>query len=144
MSKFNLVITGHGHFATGLKSAVTLLAGEQDNISYVDFSEEMDDKELHNQLLGTIKKDSPTVIFTDLIGGSPYKEAAKIAYENNQICVVAGCNLASILETIYKDYNSVNEFANDLVKTSKLGTQVLNLSDLTAPQPTPSNFDDGI
>ena len=32
-----LLITGHGHFATGLNSSLELIAGQQQNIALVDF-----------------------------------------------------------------------------------------------------------
>ena len=34
------ILTGHGHFSTGLKSAVDMIAGPQDNFEAVPFEEE--------------------------------------------------------------------------------------------------------
>ena len=34
-----LLITGHGHFATGLGSSLRLITGNTENIVYVDFEE---------------------------------------------------------------------------------------------------------
>ncbi|URW70702.1 PTS sugar transporter subunit IIA [Lactobacillus kefiranofaciens subsp. kefirgranum] len=144
MTKFKLIVTGHGHFATGLKSAVNLLAGAQENINYIDFTEGMTDKTLHLKLENCIDDNTSTLFFTDLVGGTPYKEAAKIAFNNSKIHVVAGCNLASILETIYKKYDNLTEYANDLVKVSKMGTQNLDLSDISDTSENQNDLDDGI
>ncbi|TOK95956.1 PTS N-acetylglucosamine/galactosamine EIIA subunit, partial [Vibrio parahaemolyticus] len=46
-----IIITGHGHFATGLQSTIELLAGLQAQLKYVDFTSEMSEAELHNELL---------------------------------------------------------------------------------------------
>lgn len=32
-----LIITGHGHFATGMQSALRVIAGDQNDICYIDF-----------------------------------------------------------------------------------------------------------
>lgn len=142
MKKYNLVVTGHGHFATGMQSAIELLAGKQENIRYVNFSEDIDEKVLHQNLEKALSENNPTVVFTDLVGGTPYKEAAKIAFDSKNVYVVAGCNLASILETIYKEYDSIESYVDDLVNISKLGTQKLDLSNLEVDSTL--NSSDGI
>ena len=67
-----------------------------------------------------------------MVGGTPYKVAAKLAFENKNIKVVAGCNLASLLETMFNQYNSLDNYANELVKISKMGTQILELDDISS------------
>ena len=44
-----LIVTGHGHFATGLTSSIDLIAGPQDNYVAVDFDGEGTEK-LENDL----------------------------------------------------------------------------------------------
>ena len=35
-----LIVTGHGNFGSGLTSSLNLIAGEQENYQYVDFTKE--------------------------------------------------------------------------------------------------------
>lgn len=127
MTQFRTIITGHGHFATGMKGAVELLAGAQASFKYVDFAEGMSEEELSRQLQAALTAD-PTLIFTDLVGGTPYKEAAKLSLSRQNLAVVAGCNLASLLETIFSNYDSISEYANALVNVTQRSAQVLDLS----------------
>ncbi|AHJ34571.1 MAG: PTS sugar transporter [Lacticaseibacillus rhamnosus] len=142
MAKIHTIITGHGNFATGLGSSVALLAGKQENFDFVDFTEDMGEADVDAKLRSLIKPEESVLIFTDLVGGTPYKCAAKIAYEmsDRDIAVVAGCNLASLLETIFGEYSNSEEYASALVKSSKLATQVL---DLTPSDESDNSEDDG-
>lgn len=142
MTCFKTIVTGHNHFATGIKGAIRLLAGPQKTLTFIDFTESMSEKDLNNQLKQAIS-DQPTLIFTDLIGGTPYKEAAKIAFSKNNIAVVAGCNLTALLETLFTQYTSLLDYANDLVKITKQSAQVLDFSEDTTQIPT-NQPEDGI
>jgi len=128
MAHFKTIITGHGHFATGLQSAVELLAGEQATLQFIDFTSEMTDTDLAAKLTAAID-DQPTLIFTDLLGGTPYKEAAKIAFTNQNVAVVTGCNLGSLLDALFTDFTSLPDYAQALVATTNRSAQVLDLTD---------------
>ncbi len=78
-----------------------------------------------------------------MLGGTPYKEAAKIAYDNENVGVVSGCNLSSLLETTYKEYPSKEELMQDLVKITKETAQVFDKNDLNN-ESDEDDFSDGI
>ena len=127
MLKFKTIVTGHGKFATGIQAALELLAGPQANMAFVDFTERMRDDQLAEQLKSIISND-PTLVFTDLIGGTPYNEASKIAFENPCVAVVAGCNLSSLLESLFNDYSSLPDYAQSLVDITNKTVQKLDLT----------------
>lgn len=142
MTKVKTIVTGHGKFATGMKTAVTLLAGEQKALTFIDFEESMTSDDLGAKLQVAYMGE-PTLFFTDLVGGTPYKEAAKIAFSNSDVAVVAGCNLASLLEAIFDDYQSTDDYANALVESTQKSAQVLNLQD-DDESAEDDEFEDGI
>ena len=79
-----LIVTGHGHFATGLTSSVDLIAGPQQNYVAVDFDGNGTEK-LEADLAAafeTLKDCSGIIVFSDLAGGSPFKTAAVLAAGN--------------------------------------------------------------
>lgn len=93
-----IVVTGHGKFASGLKSTVSLLAGKIPNIVYVDFLETMTDEDLAKRFKETLTHSPDAIFFCDLVGGTPYKQAALLSTEFPNIAVIAGCNIGSLLE----------------------------------------------
>lgn len=129
MTKINTIVTGHGNFASGLGSSLRLLAGQQENIKLIDFTESMDEESLSEKLKEAMVEDTPTLFFTDLAGGTPFKEAAKISIDRKNVEVVAGCNLASLLESVFVEYDNVLSYAENLVKISKNTAQVADFSD---------------
>ena len=98
-----LIVTGHGHFATGLTSAVTLVTGIQDGIIACDF----DDASAFNSIrvklenaVETLKDYDAIVIFCDLFSGTPFNQALdmKISSGNEKINIVYGVNLPLLIE----------------------------------------------
>lgn len=126
MPQYKTVISGHGKFASGFEGAIKLLAGKQINMKFIDFADGMSEVDLREEFLKTIN-DEPILFFTDLTGGTPYKEAAKLAYESPNIKLVSGCNLASLLETTFNSYNSLSDYANDLVNITKNSAEVFSM-----------------
>ena len=137
MNEINLIVTGHGTFATGIEGALNLLVKVPDNWKFVDFSTGMSDEQLKEKLEKTVDTfNGETLLFTDLVGGTPYKVAATLSTEKTGLAVVSGCNLGSQLETIFKSYSDVNAFAKDLIDISKQGTQIFDISNIKTKSST--------
>ncbi|GER74673.1 PTS sugar transporter subunit IIA [Weizmannia acidilactici] len=123
MIKF--IVTGHGHFASGIQSTIKLLAGEQEQISYVDFPEGESNDGLRLKLQAELEDSQydTYLFFCDLAGGTPYKEAVTITANRKDAAVVAGCNIASLLESIFiNNKNSALEDAQHIVDLSRKTT----------------------
>lgn len=98
-----LLVTGHGHFATGLGSALQLIAGTADNLAFVDFEADHSTEILAdnlNKALDSLKSCDGVLVLSDLAGGSPFKTAVecKFARPDQNIEVVAGTNLSMLVE----------------------------------------------
>lgn len=79
-----LLITGHGHFATGLGSSLRLITGNTENIEYVDFEADHSTETLAhnlNQAFDKLKDCDGVLVLSDLAGGSPFKTAGRV-----QVC----------------------------------------------------------
>ena len=75
-----LLITGHGHFATGLGSSLKLITGNTENIVYVDFEADHSTDTLTeniNKGLDELKDCDGVLVLSDLAGGSPFKSAVE-------------------------------------------------------------------
>lgn len=93
-----LLLTGHGHFATGLNSSLELIAGAQPNVAMVDFEADHSIEILKENLtkaLDSLKEYDGVLVLSDLPGGSPFKTAVELKYErmDQPIEVIAGTNL---------------------------------------------------
>lgn len=123
-----LLVTGHGHFATGLGSALNLIAGSGDNIIFVDFEAEHSVEILTdniNKALDKLKGCDGVLVLTDLAGGSPFKAAVecKVAREGQAIEVMAGTNLHILIEgfMVMESYKNPMDMSNTLISVGKEG-----------------------
>ena len=95
------LITGHADFATGLKSALELIAGPQEQLQHLPFTEATNLAEFQEQLVQFSNvEDEEAVIFTDLLGGTPFNMAMTAKANNDRIHIFTGTNLPLLLEFI--------------------------------------------
>ncbi|GBG93693.1 PTS sugar transporter subunit IIA [Ligilactobacillus salitolerans] len=144
MSKPSIIISGHGTFAAGIKGALDMLASVPDKWYFVNFENGMSDEQLGDQFQQVQKKigaQQEIVYFTDLAGGTPYKTAAELAFQEPQVEVVAGCNVGSLLEVLYFEADSAAELAAKLVSSAANGINRFELDDSPKSQ---KDSDDGI
>ena len=97
-----LLVTGHGHFATGLNSSLELIAGAQANVALVDFEADHSIETLKENLtkaLDSLKEYDGVLVLSDLPGGSPFKTAVECKFErpDQAIEVIAGTNLPLLI-----------------------------------------------
>ncbi|SKA78531.1 PTS system, N-acetylgalactosamine-specific IIA component [Caloramator quimbayensis] len=117
-----IILTGHGNFATGLKSSVNLIAGLNNDLYAVDFTVEDSDITLKDKIKKILDENSNLqVLFVcDIAGGTPFKVAAEISNYNDNFEVTAGCNISSLLEVHFqKDMLTISELAEHIVNISK-------------------------
>lgn len=143
MTKPKIIVVGHGNFASGICSSLELFVGPQNKSNFIDFTKEMNEDDLAKKINEQVSNQE-IIFFTDLVGGTPYKLVAELAYHNDQIGVVAGCNLSSLLETTYRDYHSKEELMHDLVAITQKTAQVFDKTTLTKENQDKTNFSDGI
>ncbi len=122
-----MVVTGHGNFATGLTSSVKLIAGMPEKYVAVDFKENDSTDDLKKNLTAAfdeLKECDSILVFTDLVGGSPFKTSVELTMEvenGDKITVLSGTNLGMLIEanmarTFIEDGNSL---ADMILNTGK-------------------------
>lgn len=119
-----IIVTGHGTFASGLKEAVHLLAGEQEAFKIVDFFPKESNDDLEKHLLSSIeelKQDCEEIIIcTDIIGGAPFHKANLVSLRDKKIFVLSGINLPSLLEALFSRLSLSAQELLDIVADSPL------------------------
>lgn len=121
-----LIVTGNGRYATSIKSTLEVLAGQNDDIKYIDFTEEDTDITLKEkmQIVITSNKGYGVLFICDLLGGTPFKSAVELSILNENIEVVAGCNVGSILEITFQLENIIIGELADLIVESSLKSTI--------------------
>lgn len=125
MRKF--AIASHEKMADGVQATLELFVGNDMEITYMcAYIEGRDtiEKQIDDFLKGVSKEDE-VVIFTDLYGGSVNQKIvlATEAYEN--IFIIAGFNLPTIIEVIYYGNSYSYENLNNIVTNTRESIQVV-------------------
>ncbi|MBE6070014.1 MAG: PTS fructose transporter subunit IIA [Clostridium lundense] len=121
-----LIISGHGNFASGLRTSLKLIAGEPCNIEYVDFEETNSIEDLRKKYYASLENlnncDS-ILALSDLAGGSPFKTLVEVKTQiEKPLEVIGGTNLPMLLEIsmtkdIIDDLKSLSQSAIEVGKS---------------------------
>ncbi len=117
-----LVVTGHANFASGLTSSVNLIAGEQEAYRYIDFLPTYSLEDLARELtkaLDDLKDCEGILVFSDLMGGTPFKTAVEVGFPRGNVNVLAGTNLPMLLEIVMS-----RKFIEDLEDLTQTALEV--------------------
>ncbi len=112
---FEIVLTGHGKFAGGIKSAVRLLVGEKPVIHSVEFMPEESEADYKKHLedcLDSLSDAKQIYILCDILGGTPAKMAYLLCRERKNVDILYGVNLPLILEMCMQAVSGEDEISD--------------------------------
>lgn len=125
-----IILSGHGQFATGLYSSIKLIAGQQENFEAIDFEEGMSADVLSGKISDAIDKISSMdhiVILTDIPGGTPFNESAKLSATKENVTVLAGVSAPVLLDSCFKRSLPVDQFIKEIVQSGKDAMKVFKV-----------------
>lgn len=100
-----IMITGHGHFPSGVLSAVELVAGTSGEIVAVDFEAGQTARELRAAMTAALESldEDQVLILADLAGGTPFNTAAVLKQEvkGKEIRLLAGASMPMVVEAVF-------------------------------------------
>lgn len=121
------VLTGHGDFATGVASALEMIAGPQEHFEVVPFHEG-EEGEFPGKLTEALERASAdgngAIAFCDLLGGTPFNQTMVLSAEMGaNVEVVAGVNLPLLLEVVAErtEASTVDELLATALEAGKTG-----------------------
>ncbi|MGL4910897.1 MAG: PTS sugar transporter subunit IIA [Romboutsia sp.] len=95
-----IIITGHGKFGSGLKTSLDLIVGNYDFVNPVDFTEDKSPEFLKEEIEAFVKSTEDKVyVFTDLVGGTPFKVSSELTLDYSNVEVLSGTNLPMLVES---------------------------------------------
>lgn len=129
----SILLISHGQMANGVKNALSMFFGEQPQFESLALTSDMGADEFGGQIrekLSELDCEDGTVIFADVMGGTPFNQAAQLL--NDKVDLIVGMNLPMLMEFLAtREYNKVD--INHLVEVGKNG--VINVKNMfTAEQ----------
>ena len=82
------ILTGHGQFAPGLASAIAMVAGDQPAFTVVPFEGDQAasyGEDLRAAITAMREECDGVLVFTDLLGGTPFNQSMMIAQDVDNV-----------------------------------------------------------
>lgn len=128
------IITGHGSFSPGMAGAMEMITGKQEKVSVIPFLQDMSLEEYSQNIIKGIsnyeQEGLEVIIFTDLLGGTPFKTSVSCAYNNEGVKIISGANLPMLIEgsMLRLGMSNAGELVDTLLSTGQEGIKCLNLT----------------
>ena len=126
-----ILIVGHGEYATGMKSAIKLLTGVNNNIDAIKLNEELTHNDYTMMVQEYVANNKELIVFADMTGGAPFQIASReilLNEESENQFVIGGVSVGCILEVVMNTLvlNSEDEL-KDIINTA-----VNNIQEMTS------------
>ena len=119
----DLVLLSHGNFCKGIKEGAEMILGPQKNIHTIDLKEGESPEHFQTRFLNLTGSLEKFVVFTDILGGTPYNVAYKsLLSSENKFSLYTGMNLPMIISYVNAQLVSSNP---NLVGDAKNGIKFI-------------------
>ena len=137
-----ILIVGHGEYGSGMKSAIKLLTGVNNNIDAINLNEELTHNDYTMMVQEYVANNKDLIIFADMTGGAPFQIASReilLNEESENQFVIGGASVGCILEVVMNTLvlNSQDEL-KDIIDTAvnniKEMTSIISRKDLVSQE----------
>lgn len=123
-----VILVSHGKFANGLNDALSMLAGNREDILSVGLENGKSIDEftaLFTEKVKDISTDDEVILLGDIIGGSPLTNATNVLVNKGiKTVILGGMNLLLALTTVLmKDTVSLDEIADQVLEQARMAMQ---------------------
>lgn len=123
-----VILVSHGKFANGLNDALSMLAGNREDILSVGLENGKSVDEftaLFTEKVKDILTDDEVILLGDIIGGSPLTNATNVLVNKGiKTVILGGMNLPLALTTVLmKDTVSLDEIADQVLEQARMAMQ---------------------
>lgn len=144
-----IVVSGHINFATGMQSAVRAIAGEQEQMAFIDFVESISTDHLEallRQAAQDVDSGEGVLFLTDIPGGSPCNRAMAIMMDTPNVELIGGVNLPMIANAAFeREGVTLQELVAMLLEIGGSSMQDMRQQLAAAMQPEPElEFEGGL
>ena len=123
-----VILVSHGKFANGLNDALSMLAGNREDILSVGLENGKSVDEfvaLFTEKVKDISNDDEVILLGDIIGGSPLTNATNVLVNKGiKTVILGGMNLPLALTTVLmKDTVSLDEITDQVLEQARMAMQ---------------------
>lgn len=123
-----VILVSHGKFANGLNDALSMLAGNREDILSVGLENGKSVDEftaLFTEKVKDISTDDEVILLGDIIGGSPLTNATNVLVNKGiKTVILGGMNLPLALTTVLmKDTVSLDKIADQVLEQARMAMQ---------------------
>ncbi|WP_278402491.1 PTS sugar transporter subunit IIA [Megamonas rupellensis] len=123
-----VILVSHGKFANGLNDALSMLAGNREDILSIGLENGKSVDEftaLFTEKVKDISTDDEVILLGDIIGGSPLTNATNVLVNKGiKTVILGGMNLPLALTTVLmKDTVSLDEIADQVLEQARMAMQ---------------------
>lgn len=123
-----VILVSHGKFANGLNDALSMLAGNREDILSIGLENGKSVDEftaLFTEKVKDISNDDEVILLGDIIGGSPLTNATNVLVNKGiKTVILGGMNLPLALTTVLmKDTVSLDEIADQVLEQARMAMQ---------------------
>ncbi|MBR1730461.1 MAG: PTS sugar transporter subunit IIA [Selenomonadaceae bacterium] len=97
---FGIIVGTHGKFAEGIVQSCEMIFGKRDHLKAVTLVPGEGPDDVYAKYQAAIKElgnPDRVLILNDLLGGTPYNQAARVVSQNENYGIVAGVNLPMLI-----------------------------------------------
>ncbi|MBA1434960.1 PTS sugar transporter subunit IIA [Bombilactobacillus bombi] len=120
----SLILVSHGNFCKGIINSVKMILGSQSNLYSINLLEGESPDHFKQRFLEIAKTLDDFIVFTDLLGGTPYNVVYQLLLEGNyHFELYTGMNLPMVISFINSQiiHNDI-----DIVSEAKKGIKHVN------------------
>ena len=111
-----IIILTHGEFSTGIAASLRMIMGNIDNLFVMSITLQDDIHDIVSRLKSIISNSIPTIIVTDIPGGSTTQAALKASDNIDLVYVVSGLNLALLIALAVSDFTDDHMINSELIR----------------------------
>lgn len=103
MRPFDVLVASHGPVAASLLAAAEMICGPASHAAAISLEPDDSPESFGERLSAMLDPRRPTLILTDLYGGTPHNVACALARRDAATRCIAGVNLGLVIEALTSD-----------------------------------------
>ena len=117
-----VIVVSHASLASGVYSAIKMIAGEFENVRVLEFKENGNLEELDQKIKDAYEELSSyenVLVLADLAGGTPFNRSVMSIGDKANVRVIGGLNFAALFTAINSVSSDLDEAVREVIDEAK-------------------------